>query len=134
MYRQEESLAKLISIFSILAVVISCLGIFGLAVFQSQQRVKEIGIRKVLGATAAEIISMLTKNFMKWVVAANLLAWPVAYYAANQWLQNFAYRIEIHWWMFAVSGGIALVIALLTVNTHAVKAALANPVDSLRYE
>jgi putative ABC transport system permease protein len=134
MYRLEENLARLISIFSILAVVISCLGIFGLAVFQSQQRVKEIGIRKVLGATAAEITVKLMKNFTKWVIAANLLAWPVAYFVADKWLQNFAYRIEIQWWMFAVSGGIALTFALVTVSTQAIRSALANPVDSLRYE
>ncbi|HEX9652655.1 MAG TPA: ABC transporter permease [bacterium] len=134
MYRQEENLATLISIFSILAVVISCLGIFGLAVFQSQQRLKEIGIRKVLGATAAEIIAMLSGSFTKWVIAANLLAWPVAYFAATKWLQTFAYRIEIQWWMFAASGGLALAIALLTVSAQAIKAALANPVEALRYE
>jgi putative ABC transport system permease protein len=134
MYRQEEKLARLISIFAALAVVISCMGIFGLAVFHSEQRVKEIGIRKVLGATVAEITTMLTKNFTKWVIVANLLAWPVAYFAANKWLQNFAYRIEIQWWVFALSGGLALLIALATVSTQAIKAALANPVEALRYE
>jgi putative ABC transport system permease protein len=134
MYRKEENLATLVGIFTVLAVVISALGIFGLAVFQSQQRIKEIGIRKVLGATAVEITAMLTKNFTKWAIAADVLAWPVAYYFADKWLQNFAYRIEIQWWMFALSGSIALVIALLTVSTQAIKAAMANPVDSLRYE
>jgi putative ABC transport system permease protein len=134
MYRKEDRLATLITIFSVLAVVISCMGIFGLAVFQSEQRVKEIGVRKVLGATAAEIAAMLTKNFIKWVIIANLVAWPVAYYAMNKWLQNFAYRINMSWWMFALAGGTALVIALLTVSWQAIKAATANPVESLRYE
>jgi putative ABC transport system permease protein len=134
MYRQEEKLARLISIFAVLAVVISCMGIFGLAVFQSEQRVKEIGIRKVLGATVAEITAMLTKNFTKWVLVANVVAWPVAYFVAGKWLENFAYRIEMEWWMFALSGGLALLIALVTVSTQAIKVALANPVEALRYE
>ncbi|MFQ5631660.1 MAG: FtsX-like permease family protein, partial [bacterium] len=129
MYRKDENLASLISIFSILAVVISCLGIFGLAFFQSEQRVKEIGIRKVLGATVLEITTMLTKNFTRWVLVANLIAWPVAYYAMNKWLQNFAYRINIELWMFVLAGGLALLIALLTVSTQAIRAALANPVE-----
>ncbi len=134
MYRQEENLARLISIFAVLAVVISCMGIFGLAVFQSEQRVKEIGVRKVLGATAAEIIAMLTKNFTKWVLVANVVAWPAAYFIASKWLENFAYRIEMQWWMFALAGGVALLIALATVSTQAIKAALANPIEALRYE
>jgi putative ABC transport system permease protein len=134
MYSKEEKLARLIAIFSILAVVISCLGIFGLAFFQSEQRVKEIGIRKVLGASVYEIVAMLSKNFTQWVVVANVVAWPVVWYAMNKWLQNFAYRIEIGWWMFALAGGLALLIALLTVSTQALKAALANPVEALRYE
>jgi putative ABC transport system permease protein len=110
------------------------LGIFGLAVFQAEQRIKEIGIRKVLGATVAEITTMLTKDFTKWVLLANLLAWPAAYFIANKWLENFAYRIEIQWWIFARAGGLALIIALLTVSLQAIKTALANPVEALRYE
>ncbi len=134
MYRQEENLARLISIFASVAVVISCMGIFGLAVFQSQQRVKEIGIRKILGATVTEITAMLTGNFTRWVLIANLVAWPVAYFIASKWLENFAYRIELQWWMFALAGGLALMIALLAVSAQAIKAALANPVDALRCE
>lgn len=134
MYRKEENLATLISIFSVLAIVISCMGIFGLAVFQSEQKVKEIGVRKVLGATTAEITVLLTKNFTRWVILANIVAWPAAYYTMTNWLQSFAYRIELNWWMFALAGGIALVIALFTISFQAMKTAMANPVDSLRYE
>jgi len=134
MYKKEENLAALVSIFSILAVVISCLGIFGLSVFQSEQRIKEIGVRKVLGASTSEIIFLLTKSFSKWVIIANVIAIPVAYYFLNEWLQDFAYRIEISWWVFVLSGGIALMIALATVSFQAIKAAMANPVESLRYE
>jgi len=134
MYKKEENLAALVSIFSILAIVISCMGIFGLSVFQSEQRIKEMGIRKVLGATTSEIIFLLTKSFSKWVIYANIIAIPVAYYFLNEWLQDFAYKIEISWWMFTLAGGIALTIALLTISIQAIKAAIANPVKSLRYE
>lgn len=134
MYRQEENQASIVRIFTILAVVISCLGIFGMAVFQAEQRTKEIGIRKVLGATAIEITTMLTQNLTKWVFMANFIAWPVAWYFASQWLQRFAYRTEIDWWVFALAGTLALLIALLTVSTQAIRAALMNPVESLRRE
>jgi putative ABC transport system permease protein len=134
MYRKEENLASLVSIFSILAVVISCLGIFGLSVFQSEQKIKEVGIRKVLGATVPEIVLMLTKSFSIWIVFANIIAWPVAYYFMNKWLHDFAYRINISWWIFVIAGGIALVIAMATVSLQAIKAAVADPVKTLRYE
>jgi len=134
MYRQEENLATLVSIFSVLAIVISCMGIFGLAVFQSEQKIKEIGMRKVLGATTAEITSMLTKNFTKWVVIANLIAWPIAWYVMNKWLQNFAYRIDLTVWPFLLAGLAVLMIALLIVSWQVIKAATANPVEALRYE
>ncbi len=134
MYKREENLASLLTIFSILAVVISCLGIFGLSVFQLEQKIKEIGIRKVFGATSSEIIFMLTKSFLKWVLFANIIAIPFAYYLMNKWLQDFAYKIEMSWWMFTLAGIIALLIALLTIIINAVKAATANPVKSLRYE
>ena len=91
-------------------------------------------MRKVLGASVAGIVGLLSKDFVKLVLIANLLAWPVAWYAMNRWLQDFAYRINIGWWIFALAGGVALLIALLTVSTQAIKAALANPVESLRYE
>ena len=134
MYKKDENLASLVSIFSILAIVISCMGIFGLSVFQSEQRIKEIGIRKVLGATTSEIIYLLTKSFSKWVLFANVIAIPLAYYFLNEWLQDFAYKIEITWWMFALAGGIAFLIALITISIQAIKAATANPINSLRYE
>lgn len=134
MYTKEENLASLVSIFSILAVVISCMGIFGLSVFQSEVRIKEIGIRKVLGATTSEIIYLLTKSFSKWVIYANIVAIPLAYFFLNKWLEDFAYKIEINWWMFALAGGIAFTIALITISVQAVKAATANPVKSLKYE
>ena len=94
----------------------ACLGLFGLVAFTAEQRTKEIGIRKVLGASVANITALLSGDFLKLVVLANLIAWPVAFYAMNKWLQNFAYRIEIGWWVFALAGGLALVIALLTVR------------------
>ncbi len=134
MYRKEENLAALLGIFTVLAIVISCMGILGLAVFQSEQKIKEIGIRKVLGADSFKITYLLTNNFIRWVIISNIFAIPVAYYFMNKWLQDFAYRIEITWWMFLFSGGIALAIALATVSFQAIKAATANPVESLKYE
>ena len=134
MYKREENFASLISIFSILAVVISCLGIFGLSVFQSEQKIKEIGIRKVFGASSWEILMLLIRNFSRWVLLANIIAIPIAYYLMNKWLQDFAYRINVSWWIFALAGGIALLIALTTISIQAIRAATANPVKSLRYE
>jgi putative ABC transport system permease protein len=134
LYKAENQRAELFSTFSFISIFISCLGLFGLASFTAERKTKEIGIRKVLGATVPSIISMLSKDFIKWILATNLIAWPVAYYFMNKWLQDFAYRIEMSWWMFALAGGIALVIALITVSWQAIKAATANPVESLRYE
>ena len=134
MYKKEENLASLISIFSILAVVISSMGIFGLSVFQSEQRIKEIGIRKVLGATTSEIMFLLSRSFSMWVVYAAVIAFPIAYYLLDKWLQDFAYRIDIQWWMFVLAGGIAYLVALLTIGIQAIKSAIADPVKSLRYE
>jgi putative ABC transport system permease protein len=133
-YENEEKLGKLFGVFSLLAIFIACLGLFRLAAFTAEQRTKEIGIRKVLGASIGGILALLSKNFVKLVVIANLIAWPVAWYAMNHWLQNFAYRVEIGWRMFALASCLALVIALVTVSMQAIKAALANPVESLRYE
>jgi len=134
LYGAEEKLMHLFSYFSLLAILIACMGIFGLAAFTVEQRTKEIGIRKVLGASLSGLVSLLTKEFTQWVLIANIIAWPVAYFAMNKWLQNFAYRINIGWWIFVLAGGIALIIALLTVSWQAIRAALANPVESLRYE
>jgi putative ABC transport system permease protein len=117
-----------------LAIFIASLGLFGLASYTIAQRTKEIGIRKVLGASVLGIVRLLAKDFIKLVLIANLLAWPAAYYATNRWLEDFAYRFEKGWWIFALAGGLALLIALLTVSFQAIKAALSNPVEALRYE
>jgi len=134
LYASEQRTAQLFSIFSILAIFIACLGLLGLAAYTAEQRTKEIGIRKVLGATVSEIIIMLTKEFTKWVLIANLIAWPAAYFFMNGWLENFAYRINISIWIFILSGLSALIIAVITVSYQAIKAATADPVKSLRYE
>jgi len=134
MYMSEELLSELLTLFAFFAVVVACLGLFGLASFTAQQRTKEIGMRKVLGASVFNIVIQLSKEFTKWVVLANLVAWPVSWYFMNNWLQNFAYRTSIGIVPFIVSGVLALVIALLTVGYQAVRAAKSNPVESLRYE
>jgi len=134
LYLTENKLSDLFNAFAVLAIIISCLGLLGLVSYTTEQRTKEIGIRKVLGASVIEIILMLTKDFIKWVLIANVIAWPVAYYFMNQWLKDFVYRINISWWVFTLSGGIALLIALVTVSFQAIKAANTNPVKSLRYE
>ncbi|UCC40199.1 MAG: hypothetical protein JSV96_01715 [Candidatus Aminicenantes bacterium] len=134
LYMEEEKLGKLISSFSILAILIACLGLLGLASFAINKRTKEIGIRKALGASISNIITLLIREFLKLVLLANIVAWPVAYYAMNRWLQNFAYRVDVGLWLFVLSALLALIIAVLTIGYHAIKAALANPADSLRYE
>jgi putative ABC transport system permease protein len=120
--------------FSILAIFVACLGLLGLAAFVTEQKTKEIGIRKVLGASVMEVVTLLSKEFIRWVLIANVIAWPLAYYIMNNWLKNFAYRIDMSFWIFLASGVLALLIALLTVSSHAIRAATANPVESLRYE
>jgi len=133
-YKTEEKSWKLITIFTCLALLVSCLGLFGLAAFMTSKRVKEIGIRKVLGATAGGITLLLSKQFTQWVIFSNLLAWPIAYFLLSRWLENFAYRTNLGPRPFLLSGGFALAIAIITVSFLAMKAALANPVESLRYE
>jgi putative ABC transport system permease protein len=133
-YDSEQKTSKIFLWFSTLAIIIACFGLLSLSSFTISQKTKEIGIRKVLGASVPEVFFLLSKEFIKWVLIANLIAWPIAWYVMYKWLQNFAYRIEIGWWMFALAGGIALVIALATVSYQAIKAATANPVESLRYE
>jgi putative ABC transport system permease protein len=133
-YKAEIQTAKVITAFSFLAIFVACLGLFGLASFTALQRTKEIGIRKVLGASVSGIVLLLSKEFAKWVLLANIIAWPVAWFAMSNWLENFAYRTEISPWLFPVSGVIALIIALLTVSFQAIKAAIANPVNALKYE
>lgn len=134
LYRIEENFGRTIGYFAFLAIVISCLGLFGLAFFISQQRTKEIGIRKVLGASVPWIVGMLSKEFAKWAILANVLAWPVAYLVMHKWLQNFAYRIDIGVGIFVLAAALALVIALITVSYQSIKAATSHPADTLRYE
>ncbi len=132
MYKQERNQAKLVNLATIIAIVISCLGLFGLAVMIAFQRTREIGIRKVLGATVAGIVQMLMSDFIRLIIIALLIASPIAWWGMERWLQDFAYRIRIEWWMFALSGLVAVMIAMLTVSFQAIKAALVNPVKSLR--
>jgi putative ABC transport system permease protein len=134
LYQAEQRIGKIIDFFTFLAIFIACLGLFGLVSFMAEQRTKEIGIRKVLGSSIPGIVSLLSKEFLKWVLIANFIAWPIAYLVMNRWLENFAYRIDIGIWTFVLAGVLALFIALLTVSTQAIRAALANPVESLRYE
>ena len=134
LYKTEERTGRLLAIFSILALTVSCLGIWGMAFFITNKRIKEIGIRKVLGASVSGITVLLTKQFTKWVLIANIIAWPAGYFAVNKWLQNFAYRTGIPIWIFFVAAVIALGIAFITVGWQAIKAASAKPVESLRYE
>lgn len=134
LYRSEERMGTLLNYASFLAVLIACLGLFGLASFTTEQRTKEIGIRKVLGATVPGIIALLGKDFAKLVLLANVIAWPVAYYIMNNWLQDFAFRVSINFLIFLVIALLSVILALLTVSFQATKAALANPVKSLRYE
>jgi putative ABC transport system permease protein len=132
--RIVQTRQKLMFYSTVLAIVISCLGLFGISSFLYSQRTKEIGIRKALGASVATIVLLLTKNLLLWVAVANLVAWPLAWYAMNIWLQDFYYRVALAWWIFLLSGTLALLIALMTVSWLAVRAAAANPVESLRYE
>jgi putative ABC transport system permease protein len=134
LYHREENFGRTIGYFALLAIIISCLGLFGLAFFISEQRTKEIGIRKVLGASVLGIVVMLSKEFVKWTILANVLAWPVAYLVVKKWLQNFAYPIDIGVGIFMLSAALALVIALITVSFQSIKAATFHPADTLRYE
>lgn len=134
MYKAESRVSTILTLFSIVTILISCLGLFALIAFISHQRTKEIGIRKVLGATAASVVVLLSKEFVKLTLIAILIASPIAWYLMNQWLQDFAYRIEISWGIFVMAGFIAIAIALLTVSFQSVRAALLDPVKSLRSE
>lgn len=133
-YAAEQTTGTILNIFSLLTIFVACLGLFGLATYTAEQRTKEIGIRKVLGASVMQVTQMLSKEFLKLVLIASLIAFPAAWWAMNKWLQIFAYRININWWIFIVAGFAALLIALLTVSFQAIKAAIANPVKSLRTE
>ncbi|MDP5082468.1 MAG: FtsX-like permease family protein, partial [Winogradskyella sp.] len=134
LYAEEKQTATIGLIFSLLAVFVACLGLFGLAAFTAEQRDKEIGIRKVLGASVAGIVKLLSVDFIRLVAIALVIAFPLSYYIMNNWLQDFAYRVDIGWRTFAFTGLCALGIAMFTVSFQAIKAALANPVDSLKTE
>lgn len=133
-YKTEKRIGTLFSYATILAIFIACLGLFGLTSFMAERRTKEIGIRKVLGASVSGIVHLLTREFSGWVLLANIIALPVGGYLMHGWLQNFAYRISIDWWVYVLAGGSAFLIALFTVSFQAIKAALTNPVEALRYE
>ena len=134
LYRAEEKAGTLITVFTALGIIIACLGLLGLASFVAQQRTKEIGIRKTLGSSAAGIVALLMKDFTQWVSIGALIAWPLSLFFIRKWLQEFPYHITLGWWPFVVSALLALLVASLTVIFQAIRAARANPVDSLRYE
>jgi putative ABC transport system permease protein len=134
LYKAETNFQKVFIVLVMLSIVIACLGLFGLSAFTAEQRTKEIGIRKVLGASVAGITTMLSKDFLKLVVISIFIASPLAYFAMNKWLQNYAYRIQINWWIFLIAGIVAALIAIVTISFQSIKAAIANPVKSLRTE
>jgi putative ABC transport system permease protein len=134
LYRSDEKVGRIVGIFSMLAIIVACFGLFGLASFAAEQRTKEIGIRKVLGASVPGIIFLLSREFTKWVLVANILAWPIAYFSMTRWLQNFAYKMSLGLGIFFLSGLLAFAIALATVSYQSIKAAVSDPINSLRYE
>jgi putative ABC transport system permease protein len=134
LYKAEQKTAGVFTTFSSIAILLACLGLFALSAFELVKRAKEIGIRKVLGATMADLVKLLTTDFVRLVVLACFIAFPIAWYTSNKWLEDFTYRIDIQWWMFTVAGLVAIAIALLTIGFQSIKAALSNPVDSLRSE
>jgi putative ABC transport system permease protein len=133
-YQQDQRFGQVFTVFAFLTIFIACLGLFGLATYATEQRVKEIGIRKVLGASVTNIVSLLSSGFIKLVMLAFLIATPLAWWGMEKWLQGFAYRVNVQWWIFALAGTLAIVIALFTVSYQAVRAALMNPIRSLRSE
>src|SRR6185369_15521098 len=134
MYANVQRTGDIFTAFAVLAIIIACLGLFALSAFMAEQRNKEIGIRKVLGATVSSITAMLSKDFVKLVIISIVIATPIAYWTMTKWLQDFAYRISISWWMIAVAGLAAVLIALITISFQSIKAAVANPMKSLRTE
>ena len=134
LYNSEQQQGTLFTIFACIAIFIACLGLFGLSAFTITQRVKEIGVRKVLGASISQIVTELSKDFLKLVLIAAVVALPAAWFSMNKWLADFASRIDVSWWILAAAGIIALIIAFATISFQSIKAALANPVKSLRSE
>ena len=133
-YRADTQVSSVVGVLAGLAIIISCLGLFGLASYSAERRTKEVGIRKVLGASVQNITAMLSKDFLKYVLIATVIAWPLAWFTVYKWLQDYAYRIDISWWIFALAGAVACLIAFVTISFQAIKAATANPVKSLRTE
>jgi putative ABC transport system permease protein len=133
-YRSDAQVSKIVGVLATLSIIVSCLGLFGLASHSAEKRIREVGIRKVMGASVKSIVSLLSFHFVKLVLLANLIAWPLAWFALNSWLNDFAYRIEMSWWVFLLVGFIAILIALITVSSQAMKAAFENPIKSLRTE
>jgi putative ABC transport system permease protein len=133
-YHAEQQTGKIFITFAVFAILIACVGLFGLVTYAAEQRTKEIGVRKVLGASVSGIVGLLSREFTMLVLIAALIAFPVAWWAMYKWLETFAYRTEISWWIFLVAGATALAIALLTVSIQTIRAALANPINSLRSE
>jgi ABC-type antimicrobial peptide transport system permease subunit len=134
MFSDEILMGKLSRVFAALAVIISCLGLFGLAAYTAERRIKEIGIRKVLGASVAGIAGLLSRDFLKLVLMSSVIAFPVAWWIMHNWLLNYEYRVSISWWIFLGAGMLAVLIALVTISFQAIKAAVTNPVNSLRSE
>lgn len=134
MYRADQRASTLVWIFSILAIFISCMGLYGLASFTAERRSKEIGIRKVLGASIGSIVGLISRDFLKLIMVALIIASPLAWLAMNNWLQEFAYRVNVGWWIFAAAGLIAILVAFASIGFRAVRAAVTNPVKSLRTE
>ena len=131
-FTAESLIEKLASIFAVLAIFISCIGLFGLAAYTAEQRTKEIGIRKVLGASVTEMVELLSRDFLKLVIISCVIAFPIGWWSMNSWLQNYQYRTSIQWWVFGIAGVSALLLAVITVSYQALKAALSNPIKSLR--
>lgn len=134
MYANENRISRVFTVFAGLAILLACLGLFGLVAYTTAQRTKEIGIRKVLGASVLGITALLSKDFLKLVLIAIVIASPIAWYAMNEWLKDFVYRMDIQWWVFGLAGVVAVGIALLTVSAQSIRAALMNPVKSLKSE
>jgi putative ABC transport system permease protein len=133
-YKNDQKIGRIFTSFALLAIIIACLGLFGLVTYATQQRTREIGIRKVLGASEMGVAGLLSRDFLKLICVAMLVAFPAAWIAMNHWLQQFAYRTTISWWIFVIAGISILLIGILTVSVQAIRSAKANPVDSLRSE
>jgi len=134
LYADDRKVSNVFTFSSVLAIVLACMGLFGLATFSAERRIKEIGTRKVLGASVSNIVLFLSKDFAKLVLIANIIAWPIGYYVGYRWLQDFAYRINISLWAFLLAAFLVFLITILTISFQTIKAANLNPVDTLRYE